>query len=115
MRRERSLATRNEKEIFRILDSLDQPSKDRFVRQLKTYKNECGCKLGGIFAISAIIICLMYSLLSFHRISVFAGIKMIFWSAIAIVAAGLVGKGIGIGVARLKLTALYRTVSRIHH
>lgn len=105
---------RNEKEILRILDSLDQPSKDRFVRKLKTYKNECGCKLGGIFAISAIIICLSYALL-FHPISVFAGIELIFWSAIVVMAAGLVGKGIGIGVARLKLTALYRTVLRLYH
>lgn len=106
---------RNEKEIFRILDSLDQFSKDRFVRRLKTYKNECGCKLGGIFAISAIIICILYFLLFFNPVSVFAGIKMILWSAMAIVAAGLVGKGVGIAHARIKLMVLYRKVLSVHH
>lgn len=106
---------RNQKEVFRIIDSLDQPSKDRLVRTIRTYKNECGCKLGGIFAISAIIICIPYSLLSFTAISVFAGIKMLLWSAMVIVAAGLVGKGIGIGVARIKLMALYRKALSIHH
>lgn len=106
---------RNEKEIFRIINTMDQPFRDRFVRKIKTYKNDCGCKLGGIFAISAILICILYSLLSFNPISVFAGVKMILWSAMVIMVAGLVGKGIGIGVARIKLMALYRKVLSIHH
>ncbi len=105
----------NEKEIFRIIDTMDQPSKDRFVSKIKVYKNECGCKLGGIFAVSAIIICVLYSVLFFNPISVFANIKMIAWSAMVTMAAGLVGKGIGIGVARIKLMVLYRIVLNVHH
>lgn len=106
---------RNEKEIFRIIDTRDQPFKDCFISKIKVYKNECGCKLGGIFAISAIILCILYFLLFFNPVSVFAGIKMILWSAMAIVAAGLVGKGLGIALARIKLMVLYRKVLSVHH
>lgn len=108
-------AMQNHKEILRIVASMDQPSRDRFVRTIRTYKNECGCKLGGIFALFAMIACIPYSLLSFTAISVFAGLTTLLWSALVIVAAGLVGKGIGIGVARVKLMALYRNTLRIHH
>jgi hypothetical protein len=108
-------AMRKEKEIFRIINTLDQPSSDRFARKIEAYKNECGCKLGGIFAVSTIAISILYSLLFFNPVSVFAGIKMILWSAMAIVAAGLGGKFIGIGVARIKLMALYRELLRLHH
>ena len=72
-------------------------------RMISRYKSECGCKLGGIFAVSAIVICVPYVLLSISAISLFAGIKLILWSAVVIVAAGLVGKAIGIGVARIRL------------
>jgi hypothetical protein len=106
---------RNEREILRIIDMLDESSKNRIVSKIKFYKHECGCKLGGIFAVSAVIICILYSVIFLNPTAVFAIVKLITWSAMIIIAAGLFGKVIGIGVARIKLMILYREVLSVHH
>lgn len=78
-----------------------------YVRRAKSYRNECGCAMSGIFLLAASLL-LVFDFLWLRGptnggliFQLFAGAAIIFGSAV-------IGKLIGMGIARLRLALLYR-------
>ena len=79
-----------------------------YVRRAKTYHNECGCAMSGIFLVGASLFLVLDFLWLRGPIhgggplfQLFAGVVFIFGSAVT-------GKLIGVGIARIRLALLYR-------
>ena len=78
-----------------------------YVRRAKTYHNECGCAMSGIFLVGASLFLVLDFLWLRGPIhgdllfQLFAGAAFIFGSA-------AIGKLIGMGIARIRLALLYR-------
>lgn len=101
--------SRNESVLDQLLRSRphDRERLLPYVAHAKALHGECGCGLGGAFATAALLAVAVDRLL--FRIVVHGGVIPTLLRAAAIVlAAGLAGKLIGIGIARLRLALLYR-------
>lgn len=78
-----------------------------YLDRAKAYRNDCGCSMGGAFLLGALV------LLGFHGF-LFQGFERVgwlpevLWGIAFIFCAGVVGKLIGIGIARIRLALLHR-------
>lgn len=93
----------------KILEGLPNESEERKVltTKIKKYRNECGCAMGGRFLVASIIVTIIYFAIlgdggrSLPREVLISLIFVFFFS--------LIGKLVGIGIARWKLAALLRS------
>jgi len=85
--------------------STDDPVRAAIQARANAYSRDCGCKMGALFLVGALLLVVVYFLgvgaVSF-RTSV-AGIVFIFVAAVS-------GKAAGLGLASLKLALLRRSV-----
>lgn len=80
-----------------------------YVERAKRYRNDCGCAMSGAFLIAAILAVAAWTLRhgGVGRPGPLAGLAL----AVAFVfGAGVAGKLLGVGVARLRLALLYRAL-----
>jgi hypothetical protein len=76
-----------------------------YVDRAKTFQNECGCAMSGFFMTGSLVALTLYGLLG-HRSSHLTRDVPV---AVALVfGAGVLGKVVGVVIARLRLTLLYR-------
>jgi FtsH-binding integral membrane protein len=85
-----------------------------YVNRTKKYANECGCSLGATFLATATGVVIVYAFY-FNRFGVSGIGRIILWGIPFVLAASIVGKLIGIGVARIRLVLLYRHVIAKYH
>ena len=78
-----------------------------YVQQAKRLRNECGCAMSGAFLVGAIGLLIVHYL--FFRDIIRVSLPGEVLAAVAFVfGAGLIGKAVGIGIARARLVLLYR-------
>ena len=91
----------------------DEINRVRCAEKIKKYSTECGCSMGAafLFAAGGISVYWLFIHIGWKNIGLFQfawqGALFIFFSA-------LVGKGLGIGIARVKLLILYYSLSKKH-
>ena len=95
--------------IERLLDSFPEERENLrpYVDRAKAYANECGCTMGGVFAMVSVGLLIAYYLFfdGFGAGNLIVnGLTM----ATLVFSAGITGKLIGIGLARIRLALLYR-------
>lgn len=85
-----------------------------YVGRAKSYRNDCGCTMGGIFVVGTLALLILYGL-------VFRGFDVQHWlldmisAAACLLGAALIGKMIGIGLARIRLMLLGRDLRTRYH
>lgn len=99
--------------IHNYLDTLPNDSKEKiqYVEKIKKYKTECGCSLGAKFLFGSGLLYIAYIIflndnksLSFFKAAI-VGLLFIFFLSI-------VGKLLGIGIAKIKLKILYKSMDK---
>jgi hypothetical protein len=86
----------------------DEPERLRYVDAVKKYRNECGCAMGARFLAAAIAIAAIdFFLWPDFSIGV---VKKILWAALLIFTSTIAGKFAGIGLARIRLALLYKSL-----
>ena len=106
-------STRTESVLEQIWKtSPDEREKLRpFVEKAKSYRNECGCEMGGVFFTGAVVIVIL-DLLVIHGITDGGWLIGALRGSAFVFSASFLGKAIGIGVARMRLALMYR---ELHH
>ena len=102
-------STRNAAFLERLWHALPN-ERDRlqpYVEKAKAYRNECGCVMGGVFFIGAFGLLIIDGLFS-HQITDGGWVAATLRGAAFVFVASLLGKAIGIGIARLRLALTYR-------
>ena len=94
--------------IYAIVEGLEGQDKEKYKYKIKKYKNECGCSMGGIFSILSMLFFIFYTFFIFKNLSLFEVLKVVIGSIAITIIAGLIGKIIGILLARIRLLLLYR-------
>jgi hypothetical protein len=77
------------------------------MEKAKAYRNECGCVMGGVFFVGALVLLILDGLFS-HQITNGSWVGATLRGAAVAFVASLLGKAIGIGIARLRLVLTYR-------
>lgn len=96
---------------YQYFDQFPKKNADNeyYIQKIKKYREECGCTLGSLFSIAAtIIFCgYIFFVLDWKNQAIFdlslIGFALILFSAFT-------GKVIAIGLARIKLILLYKTL-----
>ncbi len=78
-----------------------------YFRQARAYKSECGCTMGGVFLMGALIL-LLLDILFFHVLSSGGWLSTGLEGTAFIFGASIVGKATGIVIARIRLAWMYR-------
>jgi VIT1/CCC1 family predicted Fe2+/Mn2+ transporter len=78
-----------------------------YVEKAKGYRNECGCMMGGAFFIGALTL-LICDFLFFHQIVGGNWLAAVLRIAAFVLGASMLGKAIGISIARIRLALTYR-------
>src|SRR5262245_4805877 len=83
-----------------------------YVRQANQMRGECGCAMGGKFFLAAAAVALVYLV---HRIQSSPSdlVKQTLLALVGVFACSLVGKFIGIGMARIRLAFLHRQLNHL--
>jgi hypothetical protein len=78
-----------------------------YVRKVKALRNECGCAMSGAFLVGAIGLLIVHYLFlpDIVRLSLLGEVLA---GTAFVIGAGMIGKAVGIGIARLRLALLYR-------
>ena len=97
----------NNKKLQSILETLEEKDRIEYIDKIKKYKNECGCSMGGFFSLTSIFLYLIYNYLTLKNLTLFVTAKIIFLGILITIVAGLLGKIIGITIARIKLFMLF--------
>ncbi|MGB6415544.1 MAG: hypothetical protein WBF50_02965, partial [Pseudolabrys sp.] len=77
------------------------------IEKAKAYRNACGCVMGGVFFVGALVLLILDGLFS-HQITNGSWVAATLRGAAFVFVASLAGKAIGIGIARLRLVLTYR-------
>lgn len=102
-------STRNAAFLERLWHALPN-ERDRlrpYIEKAKAYRNECGCVMGGVFFVGALVLLILDSLFS-HQITNGSWVGATLRGVAVAFVASLLGKAIGIGIARLRLVLTYR-------
>jgi hypothetical protein len=99
-----SLANRIDALAVRLPET--DPRKAEFRRRIATLADECGCTMGGAFFVAAAALTLGYFVV---KGGVDAGSAL--GGAVFVFAAALMGKAIGLGMARVRLLWLGRVLA----
>jgi hypothetical protein len=78
-----------------------------FVERAKAHRNDCGCAMGGVFLVGAVVLLIIDGVF-FHVIGGRHWVTVALLGAGFAFGAGILGKLIGIGIARLRLGLVYR-------
>jgi len=97
--------------IFRIENALstwsgDEQQKFAYFNKAKELNNECGCSWGGLFLVAAMIVFAAYLLLTPQL----EPLRTLMFGSLFIFGTAILGKLLGLGVARVRLFLLYQTV-----
>jgi hypothetical protein len=98
-----SLANRIDALATRLPEA--DPRKAEFRRRIAALADECGCEMSGAFIAVALVLSAAYLLL------VGVGLGSAIGAIVFVLVAGVVGKAIGLGVARLRLLWLGRVLA----
>ncbi|HYN82277.1 MAG TPA: hypothetical protein VES88_12300 [Gemmatimonadaceae bacterium] len=83
-----------------------------YVDRAKAYHNECGCSTGGAFMVVSLgLVITRFVIDGIRKGEVLVDL---FWGTLFVFSASLIGKLIGIGVARIRLALLYRHLHRTY-
>lgn len=85
-----------------------------YVDRAKAYRNDCGCTLGGIFVVVTLAILILYGF-GYRRLSVGHLLLDAVWATACLCSAALLGKMMGIGLARIRLMLLGRELRSRYH
>jgi VIT1/CCC1 family predicted Fe2+/Mn2+ transporter len=102
-------STRNAAFLERLWHALPN-ERDRlrpYIEKAKAYRNECGCVTGGVFFVGALVLLILDGLFS-HQITNGSWVGATLRGVAVAFVASLLGKAIGIGIARLRLVLTYR-------
>ena len=83
-------------------------------KRLEKYQHDCGCGMGAAFFIASIVLYLSYLLLMPGA----TGIGIVHGTVIGVItafASSLSGKLLGVGIARIRLTLLIRSLQTKRH
>jgi hypothetical protein len=80
-----------------------------YFEKAKSYRQECGCALGGIFLMVALALAILDHFYLHQMSSASLPITALRGLAFAF-GASILGKAIGIGIARIRLRLIYRTL-----
>jgi hypothetical protein len=78
-----------------------------YIEKAKSYRNECGCAMGGAFAVGSMVLLILRGIFFSHS----AGghwIVAILQGTASVFGACILGKGTGVGIARIRLARLNR-------
>ena len=100
--------------INAILFSLRENEREYYLGKFNNYNNECGCSMGGVFSIVTLIGYVVFSFFFLELYSINAILKHVLSGFIITIIAGIVGKLIGIGIAKIKIIMLYRGLKQYH-
>jgi hypothetical protein len=78
-----------------------------YVERAKAYRNECGCSTGAVFFGASLLVLVVRGVF-FHFAANGGSLSAIFGATLLVFGAAIVGKAVGIGVARIRLLLLYR-------
>jgi hypothetical protein len=78
-----------------------------YIEKGKSFRKDCGCVMGGVSMVGALVLLILDGLF-FHRISGRGVLTSTLRGSALVFGASIVGKTIGIGVARLRLALIYR-------
>lgn len=98
-------------QIEKILQSIpnDDETKIRYVKKIKKYSNECGCSWGANFLMASLAGTIGY-LLFYYDWRQGNHAKLILIATLSVFISSGVGKLIGIGIAKIKLQLLYKSL-----
>jgi hypothetical protein len=85
----------------------ERPTLQPYVEKATAFRNECGCTMGGIFIVT-MFVCLIMDRLYFHEISGAGWITTLLRGIALVFGASILGKLIGIAIARLRLAWVHR-------
>jgi hypothetical protein len=91
----------------------DQERLRPYVDRAKRYSNECGCSMGGAFLVAALVSVLAYDLRA-GRLDGAGPVITILIQAMLVLVAGMLGKLVGVAVARIRLAVMYRELAVRH-
>ena len=107
---------RSESVLDRLLRSMPNEREQLrpYVDRAKALSSECGCSMGGALMVAALALVLGYEVT--HDGSPQRGLVIrLLWDAAIVFAAGVAGKLIGLGIARVRLAWLYRELRVRYH
>ena len=103
------------KTINSLLNAIadDEIDRARYAEKIKKYSTECGCSMGAafLFASAGISGYWFFIHVGWKNIHLF---QFAWQGALFILVSALMGKGLGIGIARIKLLILYYSLTKKH-
>jgi hypothetical protein len=102
-------STRNAAFLERLWHALpnERDALGPYVEKAKAYRNECGCVMGGVFFVGALALLVLDGLFS-HQITNGSFVGATLRAAAFVFVASLLGKAVGVGIARTRLALTYR-------
>ena len=81
-----------------------------YVAKVKQYSSECGCSLGGKFLLASLALCvarfLVFTPLGFTNL-----LRQFLFAVLFVFVSSIVGKFVGISLAKVRLARLYRCLN----
>jgi hypothetical protein len=102
--------------IERLLHSFPEERENllQYVDRVKAYENECGCSMSGAFLAASFALLILYGFL-FKGFEGGYLITNALKGTAFVLGAGIAGKLTGIGIARFRLSLLYRHLRIRYH
>jgi hypothetical protein len=99
--------------LWRLLPE-ERPRLRPYVERAEAYRKDCGCSMGGAFLVGSFGLVILDGVLfgGFARGSV---LTVVLRGAAWVFGATIIGKLVGIGIARFRLTRLYRRLRVEYH
>ena len=99
------------------LDHLLRSGMDRqqlvpYVDRVEKLQSECGCAMSGAFASVALLVAIAAGVARYSTVE--SPVRSVCLALLAVFVAGLLGKGIGISIARIRLWLLYREMKHVY-
>lgn len=85
-----------------------------YVEKAKSYRNECGCAMGGGFLIGSLVLLILYRVF-FNAVSSGHWFTTTLRGTALVFGACILGKVTGIAIARIRLGLLYRELRIRYH
>lgn len=82
---------------------------DAEAKKLEKYRDDCGCGMGALFFIASIVFYLSY-LLFIPNVDGIGSVRATVIGVVIAFISSIIGKSIGIGIARIRYTLLIRSI-----
>jgi hypothetical protein len=100
-------------QLWRTLPS-ERGNLRAYVEKAKAYRNECGCATGAAFFVASLLFLIVRGIF-FHFATNGQWFSATIHATLLVLGATILGKAVGIGVARLRLLLLYRHLQIRYH